>query len=98
SAVLIQQGGKHHVLEIMSDGKAHLTKNVKIEIDAYPTWSDYSINGKSWRAQTKGVEIPNGYSVEQLQSMMQELFNQDGEYNFNLLSSDYNVCHSAQEK
>lgn len=104
SAILIQQGDSHHLLEVMNDGKAHLHKNISMkQTTAFSTWADYQIQDKAWRGQVKGMnipseQIPGGKTPEQLQSMMQELFDSGGQYNPNIASSSYNTCHSGQER
>lgn len=99
SAVLIRQGDQHHLLEVMSDGKAHLHKNIPTDqTRSFATWADYQIQGKDWRGQVKGLNIPGDVAPEHLQEMMQEVFNEGGGYNPNIASSSYNVCHSAQER
>jgi hypothetical protein len=100
SAILITESDKHHLLEIMADGKAHLNKDIKINIEQFTTSSDYKINGTDWRGQTTGIDLPQALELSpgKLQEMMQKTFDEGGEYNLNLLSSKYNTCHTAQEK
>jgi len=100
SAILVQQGNKYHVLELMGDGIVHLNRDVQIGINAFPSWSDYSINGREWRGQTRGINLTEklNLSPEKLQEMMQDLFNECGEYEWNKFKSNYNSCHTVQEK
>jgi hypothetical protein len=98
SGLLIEENGKHHLLEVMADGKAHLIKDVNLESDKFKTFADYNINGKDWRGQSQGLNVSSKYNSEKLQEMMQKIFDDKGNYNLNIFSDNYNTCHTAQEE